>query len=360
MVSAIASLPNRHLHHIHLPYLTSYLLAAKIQDHYVRLHLDDISTSASTSSFSQGSASRSSPINPVLLTFQTPPTYTCGRREVGALSASQIVHLRYGNRAAFHEALRGGQTTFHGPGQLTAYLICHLKAHDLTPRSYVQFLERSVIELVGEYGLQGHTREEYQGVWVGKGGGERKIASLGVHLRRYVSSHGVGLNVGTNLGWFKRIEACGLPGEFVTSMLEQGVELQNGKALRQSALDPEDILQCFEGGEDNTTEADEVRQKFRQEGSKVLGREGRLLNSIDLKKAVGRDSAVEDVLERSQAAMRSIADQYALVIGHTLPNIEGRVKRLDLPTPLQLEAERDLPKLRTFHSNNIALGNNKK
>lgn len=359
MASIVASLPNRQLHHIHLPYLTSYLFAAKVQDHYVRLHLNNLFSSAATSSLSQGSASRSSLINPVLLTFQTPPTYTCGRREVGALSASQIKHLRHGNCAVFYEALRGGQTTFHGPGQLTAYLICHLKTHDLTPRSYVQFLERSVIKLVGEYGLHGQTREEYQGVWVGEGGKERKIASLGVHLRKYVSSHGVGLNVGTNLGWFKRIDACGLPGELVTSMLEQGVELEGGESLRQSALGPEDIVQRLEGDEDHTTEANGAEEKSHQESSKMLGREGRQLNSIDLEKAMARDSAVEDVLERSRKAMESIADRHALVIGQTLPHIEGRVKRLELPTTLQLEVEKDLPILRAFHSNNITLGNDK-
>ncbi|CAD6589128.1 MAG: hypothetical protein ASARMPREDX12_003611 [Alectoria sarmentosa] len=178
------------LRHLHLPGLTAYLRASAIQDSLVRLHLDHKASHLTAPAPS-----------PVLLTFQTAPTYTCGRREVGALSPEQKAHLRADGKAEFHEALRGGQTTFHGPGQVTAYLILSLQEHKLNARTHVRLLEDSVI-----------------GVWIGSSPDERKLASVGVHLRRHIASHGVGLNVTVKLCWFDRIVACGLPEKKATSI----------------------------------------------------------------------------------------------------------------------------------------------
>ena len=194
------------LRHLHLPGLTPYLRASAIQDHLIRAHLD------------HKAAGSAHPVpGPVLLTFQTPPTYTCGRREVGALSASQIAHLRADGKAEFYEALRGGQTTFHGPGQLTAYLILSLKEHGLNTRSHVRLLEESIIGTCNECGLSAHVTEN-PGVWIGPRSDDRKIASIGVHLRRHIASHGIGLNVSVDLAWFDRIVACGLVGKQATSI----------------------------------------------------------------------------------------------------------------------------------------------
>jgi lipoyl(octanoyl) transferase len=160
---------------------------------------------------------------PTIITAEFQPVYTCGRREVGNVSASQIAHLTartpYG-QAEFHEALRGGQTTFHGPGQLVAYPIIDLKAHGLGVRDHVCLLEKSVMQLLRErYGIESKTTEN-PGVWVDD---LRKICALGVHLRRNVTSHGIGLNVATDLDWFDRIVACGLEGKRTTSLLDMGV-----------------------------------------------------------------------------------------------------------------------------------------
>lgn len=194
------------LHHLHLPDLTPYLRASAIQSHFVRVQLD------------HKKAPSSSPApHPFLLTFQTPPTYTCGRREVGTLSSEQIDHLKAGGKAEVYEALRGGQTTFHGPGQVTAYLVVSLQAHRLKPRTHVKLLEESVIATCATYGLDSHTTHN-PGVWVGKDPDDRKLASVGVHLRRHVSSHGIGLNVSVDLGWFDRIVACGLIGKKATNI----------------------------------------------------------------------------------------------------------------------------------------------
>jgi len=215
------------LRHLHLPGLTPYLRASAIQDYLVRTHLDH-----------KAAQSSSPPPGPVLLTFQTPPTYTCGRREVGTLSDSQIAHLRAGGTAEFYEALRGGQTTFHGPGQLTAYLTLSLQQHGLNTRTHVKLLEDSVIGTCEYYGLSTHTTEN-PGVWIGSQPDDQKIASVGVHLRRHIASHGIGLNVSVDLSWFDRIVACGLVGKRATNLEKEWTAHYGGAEQQMSAHQPQ-------------------------------------------------------------------------------------------------------------------------
>ena len=201
------------LQHLHLPGLTPYEQASRIQQRLVSCHLQNRLGGS-------GRLKRSLDwIPPDLVTFQTPPTYTCGRREVGKLTVPQIRHLEAGGEAKFYEAQRGGQTTFHGPGQLTAYLICTLPCHNLDSRSFVRLLEQSVIDTCQFYGIQAQ-RTENPGVWSRKG---QKLASLGVHLQRYITSHGIALNVSPDLKWFDRIVACGLPGKKASSFEMEGL-----------------------------------------------------------------------------------------------------------------------------------------
>ncbi|KJX97873.1 lipoyltransferase like protein [Zymoseptoria brevis] len=215
------------LRHLRLPSLTSYAHAAALQSRLVAAQLAH-------------KASRSPPIpEPTIITAQFHPVYTCGRREVGSVSAEQKAYLTEttpGGRAEFVEALRGGQTTFHGPGQLVAYPIIDLKRHGITPRCYVRLLEKSVIRLCGELGVQTKTTE-HPGVWTMDE--ERKICAVGVHLRRNVTSHGLGLNVSTEMGWFERIVGCGLEGKGATSLAieragreDLGVEEVGGAFVR--------------------------------------------------------------------------------------------------------------------------------
>lgn len=138
---------------------------------------------------------------------------------MGRVSGSQIRYLRDGGRAEFGEARRGGQTTFHGPGQLVAYAVVDLKRHGVSPRGYVRLLEEAVVGTCARYGIRGFTTGN-PGVWTSE---TRKIAAVGVHLRRNVTSHGVGVNVGTELWWFGRIVACGLEGMEATSFEREGV-----------------------------------------------------------------------------------------------------------------------------------------
>ncbi|KAI4185591.1 MAG: hypothetical protein L6R41_004037 [Letrouitia leprolyta] len=197
-----------HLRHLHLPGLTPYPRSSFLQNHLVALHLNHL----------QNPTANTSAPPSTLLTFQTTPTYTTGRRDTSRLSPSRISHLLADGRTEHYSSLRGGQTTFHGPGQLTAYLILNLRIHNFTARSYVQFLEDSVISTCARFGVRGY-RTENPGVWTKEG---RKLASVGVHLRRYVSSFGVGVNVSTDLEWFDRIVICGLVGKKATSFEVEG------------------------------------------------------------------------------------------------------------------------------------------
>lgn len=121
------------------------------------------------------------------------------------------------------ETLRGGQITFHGPGQLVVYPILDLKAvksekwpKGLSAKCFVNVLEEATIKTLKSFGITGF-RTANPGVWVSE---EKKIAALGLHLRRNVTSFGVGLNVRTDLRYFGKIVACGLEGKKTTSIKE--------------------------------------------------------------------------------------------------------------------------------------------
>lgn len=144
------------LRHLHLPPLTHYTHAAKVQSQLVARLLAHKASPSSTP-----------PPDPTVITAEFHPVYTCGRREIGTVTPKQLKHLTSPTshgRAEFHEALRGGQTTFHGPGQLVAYPILDLRRHQLTARCYVHFLEDCVMKTCAVYGVQTQ-RTENPGVW---------------------------------------------------------------------------------------------------------------------------------------------------------------------------------------------------
>ena len=201
-------LPTRQLlKHIHIPKIVHYGTASRLQDSIVHQFL-----------LSKPPSSIAAPASHIITT-EFHPVYTCGRREIGTVSAEKQAYLRADGRAEFVEAMRGGQTTFHGPGQLVAYPILDLRAHRLTPRDYVCALEKSLISTCGRYGIKAMTTEN-TGVWTTP---DDKIAAIGVHMRRHITSHGIGLNVHTDLSWFDRIVACGLEGKKTTSFEREGV-----------------------------------------------------------------------------------------------------------------------------------------
>ena len=118
---------------------------------------------------------------------------------------------------------RGGQATYHGPGQLVCYPVLDLGRRGRDLHRYLRFLEETLIETLAAYGVQGERREGLTGVWVGA----RKIASIGVGVRRWVSMHGFAINVagGEALAPFRAITPCGLAGVEMTSIsIERGLE----------------------------------------------------------------------------------------------------------------------------------------
>ncbi len=154
-----------------------------------------------------------------LLLVEHPPVITCGRRPNVAknLIATPDQLAKLG--VEFVESDRGGDITFHGPGQLVAYPIVRLIDHGLSVGGYVRRLEQSVIAALGDLGIPAKKDDCAVGVWVEDGSGSlAKICALGVRVRRGVTMHGVALNVTTDLNYFDLIVPCGLTCRPVTSI----------------------------------------------------------------------------------------------------------------------------------------------
>lgn len=114
---------------------------------------------------------------------------------------------------------RGGDVTYHAPGQLVAYPLLDLETHKMGVKKYVEMLEEAVILTLSEYGLKGQRLEGASGVWINAGSeNERKICALGVKCSRYITMHGLALNVSTDLGGFRMINPCGFVDKGVTSI----------------------------------------------------------------------------------------------------------------------------------------------
>ena len=118
---------------------------------------------------------------------------------------------------------RGGQYTYHGPGQRVGYVMLDLKRRTPDVRAYVQDLEEWLIRTLAEFQVKGERREGRVGIWVRRGSREDKIAALGVRIRRWVTFHGVSLNVDPDLSHFSGIVPCGIRKHGVTSLAELGL-----------------------------------------------------------------------------------------------------------------------------------------
>lgn len=125
--------------------------------------------------------------------------YTTGRRGIDNRLAGELP-------AALIQSDRGGETTFHGPGQIVLYPIIHLRRRGLGIRDYVHLLEQSCIDLLADLAIVAGRREGFPGVWTEEG----KIAALGVRVWRGVALHGMALNVDVDGRWFAAIDPCGL------------------------------------------------------------------------------------------------------------------------------------------------------
>jgi lipoyl(octanoyl) transferase len=152
-------------------------------------------------------------IDDQLLLLEHPPVITLGRGgdARNLLAAPQVLQSQ---RVRFYETTRGGDITYHGPGQLVGYPIIHLGEGRRDVRKYVTALEEVLIRTVAEYGITAARVDGRRGIWVGN----EKIAAIGVRIARWVTSHGFALNVNTNLDYFRLITPCGIRGSGVTSI----------------------------------------------------------------------------------------------------------------------------------------------
>ncbi|CAM1334778.1 lipoyl(octanoyl) transferase LipB [Tenacibaculum aestuariivivum] len=122
-------------------------------------------------------------------------------------------------KATFYKINRGGDITYHGPGQIVGYPIFDLENFFTDIHKYLRFLEEAIILTIAEYGLKGERSDGETGVWLGVGTPfARKICAMGIRASRWVTMHGFALNVNTNLGYFDNIIPCGIRGKAVTSI----------------------------------------------------------------------------------------------------------------------------------------------
>jgi lipoyl(octanoyl) transferase len=149
----------------------------------------------------------------LLLLVEHPPVITLGRSSKEAHMLATPEYLR-GRGVELFEVERGGDVTFHGPGQLVGYPIIDLKQHRRDLHWYLRQVEQLLIDTLATFGLVGGRRPPYTGVWIE----DRKIASIGVHARDWVTWHGFALNVTTDLRYFDLIVPCGIQAVTMTSM----------------------------------------------------------------------------------------------------------------------------------------------
>jgi lipoyl(octanoyl) transferase len=177
-----------------------------------------------------------------LLLLEHEPVYTIGRTpDQSSLSATG--RIRRGELGAAHlphplfAINRGGQATYHGPGQLMGYPIVDLRRCSQDLHKYLRWLEQLLIELLAEYGIAASRRESLTGVWVA----DRKIASIGVGVRHWITMHGFALNVCGDLSPFNHIVPCGINNVAMTSMEKETGQTFSvagvAASLEKSALD---------------------------------------------------------------------------------------------------------------------------
>ena len=147
--------------------------------------------------------------------LEHPPIYTGGTSAKDA----DLLNARF----PVYRTGRGGQFTYHGPGQRIGYVMLDLKRRNADVRAFVRDLEQWLIEALADFGVRGERREGRVGIWVARGAKEDKIAALGVRVRHWITFHGVALNVDPDLSHYDGIVPCGVSQHGVTSLAELGI-----------------------------------------------------------------------------------------------------------------------------------------
>jgi lipoate-protein ligase B len=210
----------------------------------------------------------------VLLLLEHPPTITLGRS--GNLENLLVSEKALRSRGIdFWHVDRGGDITFHGPGQLVGYPILALRPRERDVRAYMHHLEESLIRLMARYGIEATRDSRFTGVWTSMG----KIAAMGVHLSRWITRHGFALNVHTDLAYYDLIVPCGIAGRKVDSM----------QAHLSRIIDLEEVAKRYvrEFGDvfkRNTIESSEsaLRSELRNFEDHAMGIDGRKPSGIPI------------------------------------------------------------------------------
>ena len=173
------------------------------------------------------------------LFVEHPHVYTLGKS--GDMSNLLLNEEQLKDKGAtFYKINRGGDITYHGPGQIVGYPILDLENFFTDIHKYLRLLEESIILTIAEYGLKGDRSEGETGVWLDVGTPfARKICAMGIRASRWVTMHGFALNVNVNLGYFDNIIPCGIRGKAVTSM-----EVELGKKVSETEV-KQKILKHF-------------------------------------------------------------------------------------------------------------------
>ncbi len=172
-----------------------------------------------------------------LLFVEHPHVYTLGKSgdiENLLLNEKQLET----KEAAFYKINRGGDITYHGPGQIVGYPILDLENFFTDIHKYLRLLEEAIILTMADYGVKGERSEGETGVWLGVGTPfARKICAMGVRASRWVTMHGFALNVNADLGYFDNIIPCGIKGKAVTSLnVELGVEKVDEEEVKEKIV----------------------------------------------------------------------------------------------------------------------------
>jgi lipoyl(octanoyl) transferase len=165
--------------------------------------------------------------------LEHPPLYTAGT----SAKEGDLIEARF----PVYASGRGGQYTYHGPGQRVGYVLLDLKRRKPDVRAYVRDLEEWLIRTLASFNVKGERRGDRVGIWVTRAGGrEDKIAAIGVRLRRWISFHGVSLNVDPDLSHFSGIVPCGVRAHGVTSLADLGLPVSMADvdvALKRAFVD---------------------------------------------------------------------------------------------------------------------------
>ena len=194
-----------------------------------------IATAAAVRAAREGASAPSDAPSEALALIEHAAVYTMGARGGRATLRMPVEALP----APLLDTDRGGDITWHGPGQLVAYPILDLRVRGMGAAAYIDALEGMLLDTLAAFGIAARLVEGRRGVWVGPEGAEEKIAALGIRVQGGVSLHGIALNVAPDLAYFDAIVPCGLEGAGVTSMarvLDRAVSVDEARAAMRDAF----------------------------------------------------------------------------------------------------------------------------